>query len=112
MWERAEIALLQQFGRKQGHGPKPFSSGQAATELTSSTKVTAQNPSKATTDMTKTLPKSRHGWVGGEEEAVSHVNSHHFLAQVLGFPIRQGQVSPSACSAPPGQLLRGTPVSC
>lgn len=57
--------LLQQFGRKQGHRPKPFSSNQAATKLASSTKVTTQNPSKDTPNVAKTLPKSRCGWGGG-----------------------------------------------
>lgn len=50
-------------------------------------------------------------WLG-REKAVSHVSSHHSLAQPLGLPIMQGQDWPSFCTVPQERFLRGTRVSC
>lgn len=65
MCGKGHRALLQQFGSKQGHRPKPLSSGWAAIKLVFSTKLTTQSPSKAAPHRAKkTFPKSRRGWMG------------------------------------------------
>lgn len=111
MCGKGHRVLLQWFGRKQGHGPEPFSSGRAATELASSTKLPHRIPAKPP-EMWQNHFSQKLAWVGGEE-AGPRVSGHHSLAQPPGFPTTQGQgqVSPSARRAPQEGFLRGTPVS-
>lgn len=104
MCGKGHRALLQQFGSKQGHRPKPLSSGWAAIKLVFSTKATTQNPSKAAPHTAeKHFPKVD---VGGWEGDCFLCQQPSLSSQDIWLPHH------TKARAAWGWLIWGTPVSC